>query len=299
MAEFQQNLPVTPITDMVIHRDDLVVSTMGRSFWILDDISAMRGLKDADLNDVALLPPRTAVRTRLRGMGANLHYVLPAKTSGLQIEIRDLSKAKPELIRTIKASASRGGARRGRRDQGMRGPFRRGGGGGSTLSAEKGLHRYTWDMRRDSKNGRGPLVAAGTYEICLVHADGVSTQRLTLSMDPRLTAEGVTAEDLQAQVDLILEVQELTARTNALVADIRRLSRAKSSEERGAKLDALRARLVNASGAYPQQMLQSQVRYLSSMIDRADQRPGRDAYIRLQQLQKAIAACEADLKALK
>ena len=132
-----------------------------------------------------------------------------------------------------------------------------------------------------------------------MHADGVSTQRLTLSMDPRLTAEGVTAEDLQAQVDLILEVQELTARTNALVADIRRLSRAKSSEERGAKLGALRARLVNASGAYPQQMLQSQVRYLSSMIDRADQRPGRDAYIRLQQLQKSIAACEADLQALK
>jgi photosystem II stability/assembly factor-like uncharacterized protein len=295
---FQQNLPVTPITDMVIHHDDLVVSTMGRSFWILDDISAMRGLKDADLNDVALLPPRPAVRTRLRGMGANLHYVLPEKASGLQIEIRDLSKAKPELIRTIKASASRATGRRGRRDQGMRGPFRRGGGGGSALSAEKGLHRYTWDMRREGVNGRGPLVAAGTYEICLVHAGGVSTQRLTMTMDPRLAAEGVTAEDLQAQVDLILEVQTLTARTGKLVADIRSLSRAQVSAERGAKLDALRARLVNASGAYPRQMLQSQVRYLSGMIDRADQRPGRDAYIRLQQLQKAIAACEADLKAL-
>jgi hypothetical protein len=153
-------------------------------------------------------------------------------------------------------------------------------------------------MRREGVNGRGPLVAAGTYEICLVHAGGVSTQRLTMTMDPRLAAEGVTAEDLQAQVDLILEVQTLTARTGKLVADIRSLSRAQVSAERGAKLDALRARLVNASGAYPRQMLQSQVRYLSGMIDRADQRPGRDAYIRLQQLQKAIAACEADLKAL-
>ncbi|MGK0157485.1 MAG: hypothetical protein ACI9SE_004466, partial [Neolewinella sp.] len=118
------------------------------------------------------------------------------------------------------------------------------------------------------------------------------------TMDPRLAAEGITAEDLQAQSDLILELQTLTARTSKLVADIRDLSRAQTSAERGAKLDALRARLVNAKGAYPRQMLQSQVRYLSGMINRADQRPGRDAYVRLQQLQLAIAACETDLLAL-
>jgi hypothetical protein len=94
-------------------------------------------------------------------------------------------------------------------------------------------------------------------------------------------------------------VQELAERTDQLVQDIRKLSRAQMSDERGAKLDALRARLVNASGAYPQQMLQSQVRYLASMLDRADQRPGRDAYQRLEQLQAAIAACEAELVAIK
>ena len=39
---FQQNLPLTPITDMKIHRGDLVLSTMGRAFWILDNISTLR-----------------------------------------------------------------------------------------------------------------------------------------------------------------------------------------------------------------------------------------------------------------
>ena len=39
---FQKNLPITPITDIKIHRNDLVLSTMGRSFWILDDINYLR-----------------------------------------------------------------------------------------------------------------------------------------------------------------------------------------------------------------------------------------------------------------
>ena len=38
----QLNLPIVPIHDLVIHDQDLVVCTHGRSFWILDDISALR-----------------------------------------------------------------------------------------------------------------------------------------------------------------------------------------------------------------------------------------------------------------
>ena len=40
----QQNLPATPVTDIKVHQDDLVISTMGRSFWIMDNISPLRQL---------------------------------------------------------------------------------------------------------------------------------------------------------------------------------------------------------------------------------------------------------------
>jgi photosystem II stability/assembly factor-like uncharacterized protein len=40
----QQNLPATPVTDIRIHRGDLVISTMGRAFWIMDDITPLRQL---------------------------------------------------------------------------------------------------------------------------------------------------------------------------------------------------------------------------------------------------------------
>ena len=43
----QQNLPATPVTDLRVHRGDLVVATMGRSFWIMDDVSPLRQLAAA------------------------------------------------------------------------------------------------------------------------------------------------------------------------------------------------------------------------------------------------------------
>ena len=38
----QQNLPATPVTDIKVHHGDLVASTMGRAFWVLDDVSPLR-----------------------------------------------------------------------------------------------------------------------------------------------------------------------------------------------------------------------------------------------------------------
>ena len=40
----QQNLPTTPITDIKVHRNDLVISTMGRSAWIMDNITPLQQL---------------------------------------------------------------------------------------------------------------------------------------------------------------------------------------------------------------------------------------------------------------
>jgi len=40
----QQNLPATPVTDLKVHHGDLLASTMGRSFWIMDDVAPLRQL---------------------------------------------------------------------------------------------------------------------------------------------------------------------------------------------------------------------------------------------------------------
>ena len=43
---FQLNLPVSPIYDMQIKGSDLIVATHGRSFWILDDLTAIHQFSD-------------------------------------------------------------------------------------------------------------------------------------------------------------------------------------------------------------------------------------------------------------
>ena len=54
----RQNMPATSIRDIVVHDDDLVVGTHGRGFWILDDISPLRGLTA----ETTLYAPRTTIR---------------------------------------------------------------------------------------------------------------------------------------------------------------------------------------------------------------------------------------------
>jgi photosystem II stability/assembly factor-like uncharacterized protein len=45
--DLQLNLPPTSIRDLVIHGDDIVVGTHGRSFWILDNITPLRQMTRA------------------------------------------------------------------------------------------------------------------------------------------------------------------------------------------------------------------------------------------------------------
>ncbi len=43
----QQNLPATPVTDLRVQRGDLVISTMGRAFWVMDNVSPLRQMAAA------------------------------------------------------------------------------------------------------------------------------------------------------------------------------------------------------------------------------------------------------------
>ena len=59
---FQLDLPVSPIHDLVVKNDDLVVATHGRSFWILDDLNPLRQLAQAATADVFLYKPAPTYR---------------------------------------------------------------------------------------------------------------------------------------------------------------------------------------------------------------------------------------------
>jgi photosystem II stability/assembly factor-like uncharacterized protein len=102
----QQNLPSTPITDLRVHRGDIVISTMGRAFWIMDDVSPLRMLaKSLGPKGSTQVGPITGAAGRVAGAGVSI----PVGTSGGE----DLTR--PVLVQPSSRVRYRaaGGGRRG------------------------------------------------------------------------------------------------------------------------------------------------------------------------------------------
>src|SRR5579871_4407208 len=69
---FQQNIPITPITDVAFHKreQELVVATQGRAFYVLDDVPLLYQIKDSvSTEDAHLFKPKDTYRFGSGGRG--------------------------------------------------------------------------------------------------------------------------------------------------------------------------------------------------------------------------------------
>lgn len=168
---FQLNLPVTPITDLRIHQDDLIAATSGRSFWILDDLSLLRQYKK-EAASFAIYQPEDAYlvngyseldetdedfsgSNRFRGVnpstGIVLYYQLPEvkATDQLILEIKD---AQGNVVRSFSTKPDS--------------TYKRYDGGPSAeplLSAKKGLNRFVWNLRYPTMPGVPGVYIESSY----------------------------------------------------------------------------------------------------------------------------------------
>jgi photosystem II stability/assembly factor-like uncharacterized protein len=233
----QLNLPVTSVRDLVVHENDLVVATFGRSFWILDDVTPLRQL-DARvaLADVWLFRPETAIRMRAASdqgtpvpmdeslspnppEGAMLDYFLKDKPkSPIQLEIFD---SEGKLVRRFASDEVL--HKTNPNDvpiqvEWIRDP--------KPLIAEAGMHRFAWDLhyappkgaRRSFRGLAGPLAVPGEYTVKLTANGKSTTQPLTIKLDPRVK----TPQDvLQRQFGL---ASKLAARLGEVSAALEQVS---------------------------------------------------------------------------
>lgn len=226
---FQTNLPVVPVTDLMVRRNDLVLATQGRAFWVVDDIAPLRQFAAGHTAaNVHLYDPSIAYRvTPTTGRngggesfapsapdGAVVYYALPEaldlKEQELMIEILNDSG---DVIRTLKTDKEKGAE---------------GGGAnaGFAIPAEKGINRIVWDLRRNpttsveydfvfgaargDKEIQGYVVAPGTYGVRLSYGDVVQDSTIEVQWDP------INSYDNQA----VREQQEFLANTFAMVDGI-------------------------------------------------------------------------------
>jgi photosystem II stability/assembly factor-like uncharacterized protein len=256
------NLPATPITDLQVHDNDLVVSTFGRSLWVLDDITPLREITpQITAADVHLFAPETAMRWRWDNYqdtpypietpagqnppdGAILYYYLKTPPPGdMTLTIYDSkgaevarfsSESKPLVYLPANAPSYWFAPE-------------------PSLSKAAGINRFVWDLRYPSPvalpygyygklleyteytladhavpgntprlQPRGALVTPGRYTVELRVGGQNWRQTLTVELDPRVQA---SPADLSDQLDLAQQITRgMKASSDAFyqVADLRK-----------------------------------------------------------------------------
>ena len=256
------NMAASSVRDLIIKDDDLVVGTHGRGIWILDDITPLRQIdaKTADA-DAMLFKPTAALRVRWNTNsdtpwppdepalpnppeGAIINYYLKSAASGpvtlevLQQDgrvVRRYSSADPVAAIPDPSVAPLP-------HYWYRPPQR--------LSAEPGMHRFTWDVHYQplgsGGGGRGgglpiaaapfdtvpppstPWVSPGAYTLKLTVNGKSYTQPITVKQDPRVKTPALAMQQLytltKASYFGAVDAQAAAAQAAALRAQVGELT---------------------------------------------------------------------------
>jgi len=300
---------------MKIHQDDLVMSTMGRGFWILDNISSIRDLDQAVEQSAYLFNPKDAIRFRMNSRqspqpGANLEYYIADAKQDVRLDILSSSG---RVIRSFVSGKSEPAVNT---EVDMATGFSNAPASGG-LANKAGINRFNWNMRHHggwsanpnrSYLGNGPMVSTGTYKARFTIGDQVLEKEFNVRLDPRATL--VNDADVKMQEALALSVRDFQGEVAKLIKTINDERKAldnslnqerasKRDQRRKEALDAVYYQLVTPPGTYMQPMLSAQTGYLNSMIGRADQQPGKDAYDRFEELKSKFQQIKKEFEALK
>ena len=207
----QLNLPVTPITDLMVHKGNLIAATMGRAYWILDDLTVLRQFRGTgDSRQFNLLKPSDAYRvsggSALDGVpeednadaaanavegdnpatGVPIYYVLPSKPDSIKLSL-DILDDKGQLVRRYSTEPDKHFVK-----------FSGGPDPDPKLPNKPGLNRFVWDMRFTTLPAvadvfiegsyQGRKAAPGLFHVRLQWGATVKDQGFAILPDPRIPA---------------------------------------------------------------------------------------------------------------
>jgi len=277
-SSLQLNLPITPITDLMVHKGNLIAATSGRSFWILDDLNVLHQ-NGGNGNTFEILQPKSAYlsghfsqlnssnpkfdgTSQYQGVnpanGIVLYYTLPKlkKTDEIQLEIRDEAG---KLIRTISSKKEKGFS---------------GWDGGPpskpTLSKNAGLNRFVWDMRHSIMPGvpgvyieagyRGHKAKPGRYSFTLkMNGKNSSTQANIVANPKYPTTPAQYAEFDQFMTSVEAEVTTMHNWVNSLYKKQKQLESVLKALPADAKYNSVRTSgeaLLKKMKAWDEDMVQ-------------------------------------------
>jgi photosystem II stability/assembly factor-like uncharacterized protein len=275
---FQLNLPVTPVTDLRIHNNDLIASTSGRSFWVLDDLPTIRSYGKEN-SSFAVFQPEDAILVNsfsefdgstngfdgthpYRGVnpsnGIVLYYHLPdVKASDvLTLEIKDIDG---NVVRTFTS----------KRDS----LYKRYDGAPSpdpVLSKVKGLNRFVWNLRYPTMAGvpnvyiessfSGHKASPGTYTFTLKLGEQTAVTKGNILPNPFYPTDAATYKEYHTlMLGMEREVTTMHQLVNMLNAKREQLEAVTLSLPSDTKYDVLRkeaAALTKKMKIWDEEMIQ-------------------------------------------
>ncbi len=273
----QLNLPRVPITDLKIRDNDLVASTQGRAFWILDDLTPLQQLDDkAAKADMYLFKPRRAYRLDHHGWapepgknppdGATFHYEFAkAPDTKSQPVVLEILNSRNQVIRRFtSAPAKKPPPNLVKGVLKLPPP--------PAVPAKAGMNAYTWNLRvapytavSDTIRYVSQLpyrVAPGTYKVKLIYGNKSLTQSFAVVNDPRhvthTAAQWSEQQNLLASLrDLVNDIHRSTNQMRSVAAQASRLMRLTSESPQASKIAAAGHALIDRIAHWEEQVPQA------------------------------------------
>lgn len=256
-SPLQLNLPVVAITDLMLRQGDLVASTQGRGFWILDDVGVLRQYNPAN-NGLQLFKPDDAVRVSGRSAfdavldeddvkqtspfgtnaptGVVFYYNLPADLAEGDTLTLTITDADNHVVRSYSSTADASFV-----------AYPGGPKADPVLSRTKGMHRFVWDMRYPTVLGAPRVFIEGSYS---AHKAAPGTYRAALKLGTQeqttafnvLPHPGIQATAAQYQEQHVV-MSAIEARLNEIHGAVNKMASARG------QIDGLVALLAEKSAA--------------------------------------------------
>jgi photosystem II stability/assembly factor-like uncharacterized protein len=222
--KLQLNLPMVPITDLIIKENDLIVATQGRGFWLIDDLSVLQQ-KEKNVLDKKLFVFAVNESYRMEGSGgrrkqnmpmnagmnppngAIFNYWLKDANDSSKVSISVFDKG-GSLIKTFSRDAKEDN---------------------NKLEFNSGMNQFVWDMlyppaeKLDglilwNGNVEGPKVAPGKYKARFRYGNDSADVSFVIKGDPNYA---MTEADYDAQVGMLLLIRDKFSEVQKAIKNIR------------------------------------------------------------------------------
>jgi photosystem II stability/assembly factor-like uncharacterized protein len=310
----QLNLPVTPIHDLVLYNDDLIVATHGRSFWILDDLSKLWQLLSLKTTSSDFLfKPRNTIRYRgwyrekvvnagkSLPVGVIVNYYLKSKPKkGEKISLTFLNH-QDKKIRTFT------NLKKDKNDP--------------VIPAKVGINQFVWDMHYPPEvkvpgaifwaawGNISPIAVPGKYAVILKVGEKNFRKEFEILKDPRLKT---TQQDYQKQFDLLIKIRNKLTETHEWINELRNIRKqmetfmkkiegrdyhkklAEISESIKKKMAKIEDELIQHKAKAVQDLLNYPIKLnnklaaLAGVVSRVDAAPTEQAYSVYEDLQRRV-----------